>query len=108
MSKRDRSCCSRRLDGEKLVRKMKVCELVELLSRCEQDAVVVITDGSSSSIAVAVVCTVQTGWAHSQQANPNLSFLPDGLDHAMLPRGSNLARGVRLLGPRCEPLLLLQ
>ncbi len=88
---------------------MKVKELIELLSRCEQDADVVIPDSFSSRGAFAVVKAVQTGWTFNPQlAIDDISFWIDGVDYVEPPRGSYLARGVRLLGPKCGPVLAIQ
>lgn len=88
---------------------MKVKELIELLSGCEQDADVIIPDSSSPREAFAVVKAVQTGWIYNPQlAVEDMSFWIDGVDHVEPPRGSYIARGVRLLGPRCGPVLAIQ
>lgn len=88
---------------------MKVKELVELLSKCEQDADVIIPDSSSSREAFAVVKAVQTGWTYNPQlAIEDMSFWIDGVDYVEPPRGSYIARGVRLLGPKCGSVLTIQ
>ncbi|MGV7215792.1 hypothetical protein [Bradyrhizobium sp. UFLA05-112] len=88
---------------------MKVKELIELLSTCEQDADVIIPDSFSSRRAFAVVKAVQTGWTFNPQlAIEDMSFWIDGVEYAEPPRGSHIARGVRLLGPKCGPVLAFQ